>query len=99
MIAAADLIGLSEPDHTTSAPPASARPQSGSDGERLRLVDALARAQENITETAKGLGVSRVTLYRMLRRHAISLNRGLKTAPGGSNPQRQSVDQSRSSTG
>ena len=99
MIAAADLIGLSEPDHTTSAPPASARPQSGSDGERLRLVDALARAQENITETAKGLGVSRVTLYRMLRRHAISLNRGLKTAPGRSNPQRQSVDQSRSSTG
>ena len=56
MITAADLIGLSESDRTTSAPPpASARPQPGSDGERLYLVNALARAQENITETAKGL--------------------------------------------
>ena len=99
MIAATDLIGLSEPDRTTSAPPSSARPEPGSDGERLYLVDALARAQENITETAKGLGVSRVTLYRMLRRHEISLNRGLKTAPGRTDPQRQSADQSRSSTG
>jgi transcriptional regulator with PAS, ATPase and Fis domain len=102
MIAAADLIGLHGPDRTTSAPPpppASARPQPGSDGERLYLVDALARAQENITETAKGLGVSRVTLYRMLRRHEISLNRGLKTAPGRADPQRQPTDQSRSSTG
>src|SRR4029077_10680672 len=72
LITAADLIGLSEPD-APSAPPASARPQPGSDGERLYLVDALARAQENITETAKGLGVSRVTLYRMLHRHKIPL--------------------------
>ena len=99
MIAATDLIGLSEPDRTTSAAPASARPEPGSDGERLYLVDALARAQENITATAKGLGVSRVTLYRMLRRHDISLNRGLKAAPGRTDPQRQSADQSRSSTG
>jgi transcriptional regulator with PAS, ATPase and Fis domain len=76
MIGATDLIGLSEPDRTTAAPPASARP-----------------------ETAKGLGVSRVTLYRMLRRHEISLNRGLKAAPGRTDPQRQSTEQSRSSTG
>ena len=55
--------------------------------------------QENITETAKGLGVSRVTLYRMLRRHEISLNRGLKSAPGRADLERQSADQSRSSTG
>jgi two-component system NtrC family response regulator len=99
MIGATDLIGLSEPDRTTAAPPASARPEPGSDGERLYLVDALARAQENITETAKGLGVSRVTLYRMLRRHKISLNRGLKSAPGRADLQRQSADQSRSSIG
>ena len=99
IIAATDLIGLSEPDRTTSAAQPSARPEPGSDGERLYLVDALARAQENITETAKGLGVSRVTLYRMLRRHEISLSRGLKTAPGRTDPQRQPSDQSRSSAG
>jgi len=34
-----------------------------------------------VTLTAQDLGVSRVTLYRMLRRHAITLNRGLKEAP------------------
>ena len=81
-IAATDLIGLSEADRTTSAPPASGRPEPGSDGERLYLVDALARAQENITETAKGLGVSRVTLYRMLRRHEISFEPRLENCAG-----------------
>jgi transcriptional regulator of acetoin/glycerol metabolism len=32
--------------------------------------------------TAQKLGVSRVTLYRMLHRHAIELNRGMNAAPG-----------------
>lgn len=99
MIAASDLIGLSEPDRIASAPLPSARPQPGSEGERLALMDALARTGENITETAKGLGVSRVTLYRMLRRHRISLGRGLKTAPGGADIQRRSADYVKSSTG
>ena len=45
-------------------------------------LSALAHTQENISLTAQRLGVSRVTLYRMLHRHAIVLNRGLKSAPG-----------------
>ena len=53
----------------------------GSEEERQALLDALSRTQENVTLTAQELGVSRVTLYRMLRRHAISLNRGLREAP------------------
>jgi transcriptional regulator of acetoin/glycerol metabolism len=44
-------------------------------------VEALAGTQENITLTAQELGVSRVTLYRMLRRHSINLSRGLKAPP------------------
>jgi transcriptional regulator with PAS, ATPase and Fis domain len=99
LIAASDLIGLHEPERMTSAPLLSARPQPGSEGERLALMDALARAGENITETAKGLGVSRVTLYRMLRRHAILLGRGLNPAPGRADMQRRPDDQARSSTG
>jgi hypothetical protein len=36
---------------------------------------------ENITSTADALNVSRVTLYRMLRRHGIVLKRGLAPPP------------------
>ena len=98
LISAGELIGLGERDHAFPLPAASARPQPGSEDERVALVDALARARENITETARGLGVSRVTLYRMLHRHAIALNRGLKATPGH-NPSRRSKDQVGSSTG
>ncbi len=56
-------------------------PRPGSDEERTALLDALTRSQENVTVTAQELGVSRVTLYRMLRRHSINLSRGLKDAP------------------
>ena len=52
-----------------------------SDAERTALLKALARTHENITLTAQELGVSRVTLYRMLRRHSISLSRGPKVPP------------------
>jgi transcriptional regulator of acetoin/glycerol metabolism len=57
------------------------RPLPGSGEERDALLEALASTQENITLTAQELGVSRVTLYRMLRRHSISLSRGLKAPP------------------
>ncbi len=78
----ADLIGLKEP--TVRSPEvsmASVRPLPGSEEERVALLAALDVTQENITLTAQELGVSRVTLYRMLRRHAIELNRGLKASP------------------
>ena len=45
------------------------------------MLEALSRTQENVTLTAQELGVSRVTLYRMLRRHSINLSRGLKDPP------------------
>ncbi len=79
IIARADLSGLTEP--LRPAGTTATRPSPGSDAERLALVEALADTQENITLTAQELGVSRVTLYRMLRRHSINLTRGLKAPP------------------
>jgi two-component system, NtrC family, response regulator len=99
MISATELIGLGETAHAAPMPAHPARPQPGSEDERLALMDALARARENITETARGLGVSRVTLYRMLHRHAIALNRGLKATPGQTVMRSNAPDQIKSSTG
>jgi len=79
VVTRSDLTGLDE-----ASPRAVAnlvRPQPGSDAERTALLEALAGTQENITLTAQELGVSRVTLYRMLRRHSINLTRGLKPPP------------------
>jgi transcriptional regulator of acetoin/glycerol metabolism len=92
----ADLVGLEEeverprmpvqavplaPPASASPPPLAFRPQPGSDEERQALLQLLSATGENVTLTAQQLGVSRVTLYRMLRRHAINLNRGLRPAP------------------
>jgi transcriptional regulator with PAS, ATPase and Fis domain len=80
LVTVADLVGLGDaPAEQTKRVKAVPRP--GSDEERIALLDALARSQENVTTTAQELGVSRVTLYRMLRRHSINLSRGLKDAP------------------
>jgi len=68
-------------DRPESQPPAPAPLRPGSAEERAALVQALEQAQENITLTAEALNVSRVTLYRMLRRHSITLKRGLAPAP------------------
>ena len=82
-----DLIGLHGAARsaaiTPPASPAPSRPRPGSEAERELLLRTLADTQENITSTAQHLGVSRITLYRMLHRHVIVLNRGLKTPPGG----------------
>jgi transcriptional regulator with PAS, ATPase and Fis domain len=80
LVLAADLVGL-EPTGGTAAPPVRSAPRPGSDEERGALLDALSRTRENVSLTAQELGVSRVTLYRMLRRHAINLTRGLKDPP------------------
>jgi transcriptional regulator with PAS, ATPase and Fis domain len=79
-VSAADLIGL-EDVSKAAAPLGRIAPRPGSEEERTALLDALHRTQENVSLTAQELGVSRVTLYRMLRRHAISLSRGLKDPP------------------
>ena len=82
MIAAADLIGLDEPSRVPAVVSAQLRSQPGSEAERTALLNALAHTQQNVSLAAQQLGVSRVTLYRMLHRHAIVLNRGSKPAPG-----------------
>jgi transcriptional regulator of acetoin/glycerol metabolism len=83
MIVLTDLIGLSEPPVRSLKAPiaAPARPLPGSKEEKAALLAALQITEENITLTAQELGVSRVTLYRMLRRHEIELDRGLKAPP------------------
>jgi transcriptional regulator with PAS, ATPase and Fis domain len=70
-----------------SAVTPSAAPKPGSPEERITLVTTLERMGENITSTADALSVSRVTLYRMLRRHGIVLKRGLAEAPVARRPQ------------
>ena len=42
------------------------------DAERLALIDALERQRWHMTHTAEQLGISRNTLYRKLRKHAIA---------------------------
>ena len=42
---------------------------------RDSLIECLVRNRQNVTATARELGVSRVTLYRLLRRFDISLDR------------------------
>ena len=84
LIDAATLIGLDEPAAGVVVP-AAAKP--GSPEERTTLLATLERTGENITSTADALSVSRVTLYRMLRRHGIVLKRGLAEAPIARRPQ------------
>ncbi len=81
VVALADLTGLGEAPQRPGTIATAIRPAPGSDEERAMLLEALAGTRENITLTAQELGVSRVTLYRMLRRHSINLSRGLKAPP------------------
>ena len=74
-----DLTGLDAPPPRAAA--IEPRPAPGSAAERAALLETLVRTQENITMAAHELGVSRVTMYRMLRRHGIELRRGLKSPP------------------
>ena len=79
LIEAATLIGLEEQSASLPDPAPAAKP--GSPDERAALLATLERMGENVTSTADALGVSRVTLYRMLRRHGIVLKRGLQDRP------------------
>ncbi len=93
LIARADLTGLEAAQPPVppisqvaiAAPSAPPRPPPGSPEERAILLSILADTRENIALTARALGVSRVTLYRMLRRHAIVPSRGFN-APLGAVP-------------
>lgn len=84
LIDAAELSGLDDRAETTAHQGA---PKPGSPEERMSLLETLERTGENITSTADALRVSRVTLYRMLRRHGIVLKRGLAETPVARRPQ------------
>jgi len=89
LIDAVTLSGLDEPPHDTPilAVPAPPAPKPGSPEEREVLLTTLERTGENVTSAADALSVSRVTLYRMLRRHRIVLKRGLAEPPIARRPQ------------
>ena len=93
LIDATALVGLDDRPTATLmvANPALAAmpvaPKPGSPEERAVLLVTLDRMAENVTLTADALRVSRVTLYRMLRRHGIVLKRGLAEAPVTRRPQ------------
>ena len=76
-----DLVGFASAGQMRGAvsPAPAPRPPPCSEAEREVLLRVLSETGENITLTAQQLGVSRVTLYRMLHRHSITLSRGLKT--------------------
>lgn len=80
VIDAAMLTGLDD-GHTAPSAAMLQAAKPGSPEERSLLLSTLERTGENITATADALNVSRVTLYRMLRRHDIVLKRGLAEAP------------------
>jgi transcriptional regulator with PAS, ATPase and Fis domain len=96
LVTASDLVGIGDPAHAQTAPPVPPRPQPGSEAERDMLLGTLAATQENVALTARELGVSRVTLYRMLRRHAIVLQRGPKVAPARVDAQHRAAPFTRS---
>jgi transcriptional regulator with PAS, ATPase and Fis domain len=82
LVEATALTGLDDRPAATAVPAGAAVPaKPGSAEERATLLATLDRTGENITSTADALSVSRVTLYRMLRRHGIELKRGLAGAP------------------
>jgi transcriptional regulator with PAS, ATPase and Fis domain len=68
------------------APMVAATLRPGSPEERAALVAMLETTRENISATAESLRVSRVTLYRMLRRHGIVLKRGMADPPVARRP-------------
>ena len=49
------------------------RPARGSGAERDAILHAIEECRFNMTRTARSLGVSRATLYRMLQRNRIEL--------------------------
>ena len=69
-VSARDL-GLDEPRVARApAPPGTATARSGVDEQRLRA--ALAENTGNVTTTARHLGLSRMTIYRAMRRYGIA---------------------------
>jgi DNA-binding NtrC family response regulator len=80
LIMPSDFALTDSPDRPDSRP-IFARPRPGSDAERQAVIDALSRNDFNVTKTARDLGLSRITLYRMLRRHGLATQRRADVVP------------------
>jgi DNA-binding NtrC family response regulator len=71
--------------------PFTTRPATGSPEEKEALIAALGACRSNITRAAQRLGVSRVTLYRMMRRHDLESAK-LASQSGGIQSNARSAD-------
>lgn len=80
-IEASDLHFEESSDPVCSIVRVAARPEPGSPQELKLLLQALKRSGFNLTRTARELNVSRVTLYRMLRRNYIELRQDWVVSP------------------
>lgn len=74
-------LPLEVPARADAPPPLFARPRPGSPAELQILADALKESAHNITHAARRLGVSRITLYRMMRRHGMMMDRSEGSEP------------------
>ena len=69
----ATVVLLAPPRRNQKAVPEVVRPPLGSDAERTAIVDALQRSEFVLSCASRALGVSRATMYRLMRRHQIEL--------------------------
>ena len=68
-------------EHSLAAPALTRRFSPGSEQERLALLQAMQRNRNNVTKAAADIGVSRVTFYRMAKRHSDAFHDILRKNP------------------
>ena len=67
-------------------PAAAALTVSRAEAERQAIAACLARARGNVSQAARELKVSRMTLYRLMDKHHISIDAVLRTQPSHVRP-------------
>ncbi len=61
------------PEHIAGSPPAQARGRTGRGDQRQELIQALRQAGGNQTQAARLLGVSRMTVWKRMKKHGVNL--------------------------
>jgi len=64
----AEMLGLAQPGAENAAPTLN---EARKDMERDTLISALARSRWNVSQAARNLGISRMTLYRLMQKHGV----------------------------